>query len=160
MRNCYAYSTERQRQFEDSVNCHQIFDILDRLILPDATTKERCDMARRRATAVIKRGGKVLLVKDRGKRNYSLPGGGINHGEPSLSAAAREVYEETKLRPRKAEFLFRHLAKFNDHRVYLIDVEGEIKLDGKELEAYLWWDERQNIPTEPHVKAILSKIKR
>ena len=44
---------------------------------------------RRRATAVVTREGKVLLVRDKGKHHFSLPGGGVHHGEPSLIAVAR-----------------------------------------------------------------------
>ena len=57
---------------------------------------------RKRATAVIIKNGKVLLVRDKGKQNFSLPGGGIHKDEPTLSAAIRELYEETGLRATKA----------------------------------------------------------
>jgi len=49
---------------------------------------------RTRGTAVVIKDGKVLMVRDKGKHRYSLPGGGINKNEPTVSAAAREVYEE------------------------------------------------------------------
>ena len=56
---------------------------------------------RRRGTALVIRKGKVLLVRDKGKSRFSLPGGGINKGEPTVSAAARELYEELGMRPQK-----------------------------------------------------------
>ena len=52
-------------------------------------------MSRLRATVVAFRDNKVLLVMDKGRRRYSLPGGGVNKGEPSIAAAARELYEES-----------------------------------------------------------------
>ena len=44
-----------------------------------------------RATGIVIKGGKILLVRDKGERRYSLPGGGIHHGEPSISPVAREL---------------------------------------------------------------------
>lgn len=35
---------------------------------------------RPRASALVVRNGKVLLVRPRGEKNYSLPGGGIRQG--------------------------------------------------------------------------------
>ena len=57
---------------------------------------------------LVMRDGKCLVVRDRGRKNYSLPGGAIERGEPALAAAAREVYEETRLEPEAARLLFRH----------------------------------------------------
>lgn len=37
--------------------------------------------------------GEVLLVKEKGS-SWSLPGGGIDHGESDSEALARELYEE------------------------------------------------------------------
>ena len=44
-------------------------------------------MMRQRATAVVVRNGAVLLVRDRGHRKFSLPGGGIHRGEAVADAA-------------------------------------------------------------------------
>ncbi|MEE8373596.1 MAG: NUDIX domain-containing protein [Dehalococcoidia bacterium] len=56
---------------------------------------------RQRATAIVLRDGKVLLVKDRRARRYSLPGGGLKRREPAVCAAARELYEELGLEATK-----------------------------------------------------------
>jgi len=46
---------------------------------------------RQRGVAVVIRHGEVLLVRDKGKHRFSLPGGAIKKGEPTVSAAAREL---------------------------------------------------------------------
>ena len=61
---------------------------------------------RPRASALVIRHGKVLLVRHRGEKNFSLPGGGIDKGETNLEAAVREVREETQLRAFYAKRLF------------------------------------------------------
>jgi len=40
--------------------------------------------------------GEVLLVKE-GSDSWSLPGGGMDHGEPFEEALAREMYEEASI---------------------------------------------------------------
>ncbi|MEV0438018.1 NUDIX hydrolase [Streptomyces spectabilis] len=55
--------------------------------------------ALRRGCVVLIRSGRgaVLLVKPRYKPGWQLPGGHAHEGEPSASAAARELREETGL---------------------------------------------------------------
>ncbi len=114
---------------------------------------------RQRATAVVIRNGHVLLVRDKGRRSYSLPGGGIKKREPSLSAAARELFEETRLRPRAAEYLFDHNGSFNRHRVYRVEAVGEVSLPrGGELTDHAWWDGHSDIRVQGHVDTILKRI--
>ena len=111
-------------------------------------------MARKRATAIVVRDVKLLLVRDKGKRNFSLPGGGVNRGEPSLAAAARELFEETRLSPSKVEFLCRYKGAANNHRVFRVEARGEVHIT-HELDAFVWWDGKQSIPRLPHVDNIL-----
>jgi 8-oxo-dGTP diphosphatase len=112
---------------------------------------------RRRATACVIRRGKVLLVRDKGKHHFSLPGGGVHHGEPSLSAAARELYAETRLRATKVVRLFNYRGKVNEHRVFLVEADGHVHL-GKELSDFMWWDGKTAILIYPHVTNILSQV--
>lgn len=44
-----------------------------------------------RATAVAIRNSRVLLVRDKWTRGFSLPCGRVHNGEPSIAAAAREL---------------------------------------------------------------------
>ena len=46
---------------------------------------------RQRATALVVREGRYLLVRDKGHDKYSLPGGGMEQGEAALTAACREL---------------------------------------------------------------------
>ena len=116
---------------------------------------------RQRGTAVVIRHGKVLLVRDRGRQRFSLPGGAIKKGEPAVSAAARELYEELGLkainikRLRDCDFE----GSMSNHRVCLVtEVEGSPHLRGHELDKFVWWDAREPIPVFAHVKAILNKM--
>lgn len=115
---------------------------------------------RRRATAVVIIDGKVLLVRDKGTNRFSLPGGGIKKGEPSTSAAARELYEELGLRAtvirrlRDCDFQ----GSVNAHCVCLIEAEGDVHFRGHELDEFIWWDMRKPISIHPHVLEILSRV--
>ncbi|MGI2336891.1 MAG: NUDIX domain-containing protein [Dehalogenimonas sp.] len=115
---------------------------------------------RHRATALVFREGKVLLVKDRGVEFYSLPGGGIKHGERSIDAAARELYEETGLKAHSAGRLREcDFTGSAQHHVCLVKAHGDVKLKKRELSDYLWWDQLTYVRTAPHVRAILAKQK-
>jgi 8-oxo-dGTP pyrophosphatase MutT (NUDIX family) len=116
---------------------------------------------RRRGTAVVFRDNRVLLVRDKGKRNFSLPGGGAERNEPSMAAAVRELFEELEMSARKAEriFLSDFKGSFNQHKVCLIETEDIPKIHGRELDEFVWWDMKSGIPRYPHVDQILKNLK-
>ena len=116
---------------------------------------------RPRATALVYRAdGGCLLVLDRGKHHYSLPGGGMDRNEPALAAAAREVYEETRLEPVGAELLFEHRGAVNLHHVVRVFVRGDrVLLQRHELDGYRWWSGREKLPLNAHVRDILAKAR-
>jgi len=116
---------------------------------------------RQRGTAVVIRHDRVLLVRDKGHHKFSLPGGGIKKGEPTVSAATRELYEELGLSATKAIRL-RHCdfkGAVSIHKVCLIEAKGEPHLRGHELNKFIWWDMKTPIPVYAHVTHILKKIK-
>lgn len=115
---------------------------------------------RRRGTAVIIRHGKVLLVRDRGKSKFSLPGGGIEKGEMSINAAIREIREELGLKVKQATRA-RNLdfaGTSQQHHVTIIKAEGKPRLKSRELVDFMWWDGKSPLPVYDHVKGILKKL--
>lgn len=120
----------------------------------------RTKRLRRRATAVVVRDGKVLLVKDRGQSHYSLPGGGIRKREPVVAAASRELYEELGLEAIKVTRLTEYDfdGSFNQHNVCLIEANGEPALRQLAVSGFIWWDMKEDIPILSHVMNILGRI--
>ncbi len=115
---------------------------------------------RPRGTAVVIRHDKVLLVRDKGRHKFSLPGGGIKRGEPTVSAAARELYEELGLNAVKATRL-RHCdfkGTVSIHKVCLIEADGKPHLKGHELDKFIWWDMKKPIPIYAHVIQVLKEL--
>ena len=115
---------------------------------------------RQRGTAIVIRNGNLLLVKDKGHHKFSLPGGGIHESESTVSAAAREIYEELGLHvtgvKRLRECDFR--GSLSEHKVCLIEAKGEPYLRGHELDKFIWWDMKTPIPMYSHVTNILKKF--
>ncbi len=122
----------------------------------------RVKRLRRRATAVVTRGGKVLLVKDRGQDRYSLPGGGIKRNEAVAAAASRELCEELGLKAvnvtRSPEYDYE--GSFNLHHVCIVEASGQPRLRQLEVNAFLWWDMLEWVPILPHVRCILQRMGR
>ncbi len=119
-------------------------------------SKER---KRQRATALVVRDDKYLLVRDKGHDKYSLPGGGMEQGEAALTAACRELAEELGMKAYKAERLFDYTneGSFNDHKVVLVSAGGEPRINDRELESFRWWDSRERLPLYPHVTSIINR---
>ena len=115
---------------------------------------------RSRGTAVVLREGKVLLVRDRGKVKFSLPGGGLKHNEPSIAAAVRELYEELGMRAWKAERLFNcdFKGSLSQHKVCLIQTEDTPEIRSKEISEFHWWDMKTEIPRYVHVDKIINRL--
>jgi 8-oxo-dGTP diphosphatase len=50
------------------------------------------------ALCFVEHEGRVLLLRQRHRRGWTLPGGLVNRGETAVQAVEREVFEETGLR--------------------------------------------------------------
>ena len=114
-----------------------------------------------RGTAILFRNGKVLLVRDRGKSSFSLPGGRQSGTEALLCTAVREIYEELGMRTRKAERLYHcdYESRHNQHRVTFIESDDDPVLNDSELADFFWWDQQSKIPRFAHVDAILDRFR-
>jgi ADP-ribose pyrophosphatase YjhB (NUDIX family) len=118
-------------------------------------------MPRYRATALIIRNDKVLLVRDKGRHDYSMPGGGFKPRESTIQACIREVAEELRMKVISATRL--RICDLEGQRAYhkvgLLVVDGEPHIDNKELDGCIWWDMKEKLPLQGHVKYILRKYK-
>ena len=76
-----------------------------------------------RATVIVEIAGKVLLTVTR-KKLVMLPGGGVDRNELPIAAAARELYEETRLLATSLTELFKYESHTNFHWVFLAKAKG------------------------------------
>ena len=114
---------------------------------------------RSRATALVAVDGKLLLVRERGSKQWSLPGGGMERGEGPISAACREIEEETGLTVLAASFLFDYESHYQHHRVCSLSVKGNVRLQRKELSDFKWWDGRIELPKISSAEHIIGQAK-
>jgi 8-oxo-dGTP pyrophosphatase MutT (NUDIX family) len=113
----------------------------------DAAPPERQRVA---AYALLTRDGDVLLTqmssRTRIEGRWTLPGGGIDHGEDPRDALRREVYEETGLRVEPGRVIDVHATHFvgaradglveNYHGIHLI-FDAEIDPDSRDVEPHV-----------------------
>ncbi len=118
---------------------------------------------RYRATVVILRDGKILLVRDRGRSDFSLPGGGFKRGESTIQAGIREASREelggvsvdSAERLRECDFDGQRAR----HKVVRLTVKGEPYVkQAKEIAEVVWWDMRQPMQVQGHVTRILKTM--
>ncbi|WP_062206774.1 NUDIX domain-containing protein [Streptomyces sp. NBRC 109706] len=97
-------------------------------------------------------GDRLLLVLERGRNCWELPGGGIEPGETPREAAVRELWEEAgqRLPPERLRFVGHArtlLPNKNELRGALYSAETEEPApwqENAEIAALHWWD-----PNEP-----------
>lgn len=98
---------------------------------------------------IVNGNGEILLVKSfKWGNRYTVPGGHIELGESSESAVKREVKEEVGLDVEPVKILLIQEAIYppdyikHEHFIFLDYFcranSTNVKLDGKEIQAYLW----------------------
>ncbi len=115
------------------------------------------------------RDGKLLLLREPVDVEFSLPGGGIEDGEPLLVALHRELHEETGLVASKVDYLFEYCEFFGCqrtgdfwgqvHNVFLVDASGEVSLSYEHVE-FEWWDGKSDLPMWDYVQPMLTILNR
>ena len=114
---------------------------------------------RNRATALVFREGRLLLVRERGAKHWSLPGGGMKKGEDPVAAAVRELDEETRLTAQSVIYLFHYESPSQHHHVCRLEAEGEVELLKEEIGDYRWWDGETRLAFIPSAAEIIGRAK-
>ena len=142
--------------------------IVDRCASCAKKDMEQHKKIRPRATAIVRRGEAILLVREPGEAVFHLPGGGIEPGESPTDTVARELLEETGLIAGKIDFLFDSYEDWSDrsgyhydgaaHSVFSVDAPGEVAL-GPELCEFAWADSVAEIPLRDHAQGVLRRLR-
>ena len=114
---------------------------------------------RNRATALVLRDGRLLLVRERGAKHWSLPGGGMKKGEDPLAAAIRELDEETKLSPRPPPTCSTTKAPASTTTFATWRRKAEVELLKEEIGDYRWWDGETQLAIIPSAKEIIERAR-
>jgi 8-oxo-dGTP diphosphatase len=87
---------------------------------------------------VFDRSDRLLLIRRKNapfKGRYALPGGFVEVGETVEAAAARELHEETGLRPRSQRLIGVYSDPKRDPRGHIVSVAYLMRVDGAEPKA-------------------------
>lgn len=114
---------------------------------------------RPRATVIVRLEEGVLLAGD-SSGLVLLPGGGVDHGELPITAAARELHEETALVATTLKFLFRFESQTNLHHVFFCEAEG-VPVAADDADYLVFLDQpamESPLNLSPATRAILSRF--
>ncbi|MDH6521523.1 8-oxo-dGTP diphosphatase [Streptomyces sp. SAI-135] len=106
------------------------------------------------ALVALWRAGRVLMVFDRYRRTWELPGGSIEEGESPRQAAARELLEESGQQPDEplrfigyARFVLAPDRRAENLALYAGScAEPRVFEPTEEIAAIRWWDLRERLP--------------
>lgn len=116
-------------------------------------------MFRDRATLILEKNGKILVVKHIFNFRFGLPGGGRKFGEKFEEAARREIFEELGISNCKMKFLFGLNFGLHRHKVFHARVNGEIKKNWEIREIrFVSRDELKNFNLNSYARKIIGKF--
>lgn len=114
-----------------------------------------------------RRKGVGIIQDERGKKSYSLPGGGAKRGESRKNAMIREIMEETNLESFDPEYLGSYKGRVfrgykgneiqNHTKVFSAKSKGKIK-KSFEIEDISFWAPGSLIHLSKGTKKILKKF--
>ena len=112
-----------------------------------------------RATIIVRVNGLILLVVARNGLTL-LPGGRVPRGALPISAAARELYEETGLVATSLSYLFEYESFSNLHHVFFVEACGEAVAadDAVRLEYLSGSVNAVHVNMSPATRAIIAKF--
>ncbi|GAA0549401.1 NUDIX hydrolase [Actinomadura livida] len=111
------------------------------------------------ALVVVSCGRDVLLVLNRFRRKWELPGGLIDPGETPLQAAMRELWEESGLRLATLDLAgyarFRLTGPPREEYAAMYSARVSVRFTGftpnEEISAICWWDVANPPPADTQI---------
>ncbi len=110
-----------------------------------------------RATAVVIRNDRVLLLEDQTFEAYMMPGSLIEPNENRSDTVTRGLFEQTGLSAVSTAHLFDWESTTNRHSVFRIEAGGDVQI-GNGPASFIWWDRKQGPQLFAHVNAILLRL--
>lgn len=110
-----------------------------------------------RATAVVIRNDRVLLIQDRTYGAYMMPGSRVGPIDDHSDTVVRGLFDQTGLSAINAFHLFNWESSTNRHSVFRIETVGEVQI-GNGMAPFLWWDRQEDLRLFAHVNAILFRL--
>ena len=114
---------------------------------------------------VARHAGEVLLVFDRWRQQWELPGGGIEPGETPRAAAVRELEEETGHAAPHLDFVGLALFRLQPDRrlehaaVYTGVLAERVAFEpNDEIERVSWWDGEERVPHLAGLDAVIARL--
>lgn len=108
--------------------------------------------------------GRCLIVFDRWKHSWELPGGVRENDESPRAAAWRELYEETGQQPEALRYVGVGTVRFGDGRLeHLALFTAQISrpapfIPNNEIEKICWWRPDSDLPGMAGIDAYLARL--